>query len=296
LRLAGAVWLFWYVRGHFARGREALARALALPGAQARTPARAQALFAAGGLALYQGDFVEGHRLSQAALELYRSLGDRLGVARSLSHVALCESGEGRYAEASARYPEAIAIFREAGDARRLSAALNNLGMLKRQQGDFQTALAHHEEALGLLRQTVDRDGMVATLVNVGLACVRLGRADEAGCSVDEALAHARDLRAKRAGAAALEVAADVMLAGARAEEGARLVGAARALRSSIGLSGGDPWWRRMQEELAERLRKTLGDERFERLTEAGAEMSFEQAVEDARRFLTPEPAREGMP
>jgi non-specific serine/threonine protein kinase len=285
LRLAGAVWFFWYIRGHFTRGRQTLARALGLPGAEAPTPARAQALFAAGGLALFQGDFSEGRRLSLAALDLYQSLGDRLGVARSLSHLALCESGEGRHAEARERTERAIDIFREVGDIRRLSMALNNLGALKRQQSDYQGALPDHEEALELLRRASDHDGMIITLVNVGLASARLGRLEKAGRRIDEALALVQDLRAKRAGAAALEVAAEVLAGRGQVEAAARSLGAARALRAAIGLPP-DPWWRATQAALAERLRDILGDGAFDRLNAAGGALAFEPAIQEARLHL----------
>ncbi len=54
-RLAGALWIFWFVRGHFAEGRGWLELALALDD---RTPldARIDATFGAGQLARHQGD------------------------------------------------------------------------------------------------------------------------------------------------------------------------------------------------------------------------------------------------
>src|SRR5919199_1118319 len=63
LRLGGALWRFWWVRGHLTEGRERLAALLALPGAAARTPGRAQALAGAGGLAFYHGDYAAAHAL-----------------------------------------------------------------------------------------------------------------------------------------------------------------------------------------------------------------------------------------
>ena len=51
LRLGGALWRFWQVRGYWAEGREHLAGLLALPGAEAPTAARAKALHGAGMLA-----------------------------------------------------------------------------------------------------------------------------------------------------------------------------------------------------------------------------------------------------
>src|SRR5206468_3971636 len=156
--------------------------------------------------------------------------------------------------------------------------------VLCRQQGDDRAALAHHEEALALFRRAGDRDGMVVTLVNLGLASSRLGL-EAAGAWIDEALAHARDLRARRAGASALQVAAAVLEDRGLAAEAARLVGAAEALRTAIGMAA-DPWWAQMQGALVERLLTALGGAAFERLAAEGRLRTFEQAVDDARRLL----------
>ena len=77
LRIAGAVWRFWFIRGHFVEGRkwlETLAR-----GSEHVPPAiRAKALQGAGSLAVFgQSDFVAGERLQRQALALWREVGTR---------------------------------------------------------------------------------------------------------------------------------------------------------------------------------------------------------------------------
>ncbi len=285
LRLAGSVWLFWYIRGHFTRGREALARALALPSAPTLAPARAQAMYAAGGLALFQGDYAEGRRLSRAAIELYEQLHDSLGLARSLVHLGLCESGEQRYAEARDHTRRAIEMFRGLGEERRLSVALNNLGVFERQQGDFAAAFPHHEEALALLEQAGDQDGMLVTRVNLALASTRLCREAIAGRHIDAALELVQELKARRSGAAALEVAAEVLANRGLTAEATRLLGTARALRAAIGLAP-DAGWRRVLDPLAVRLQAGSGSERFERWIAEGTDRPFEESVREARRCL----------
>src|SRR5262249_61362192 len=113
---------------------------------------------------------------------------DMLGVARALTHVALCDAGDGHHAEAAAGYARAIAIFRAQGDVRRLSATLNNLGVLERLRDDFAAARTHHAEALELLRAAGGRDASIVTLLNLALAAIRLGRRDEAPQYLSESL------------------------------------------------------------------------------------------------------------
>src|SRR5829696_2809070 len=57
VRLGWALWLFWWIRGHFAEGRRSMERALTTGGSAAMPPsARAKALFVAGTMACGQGD------------------------------------------------------------------------------------------------------------------------------------------------------------------------------------------------------------------------------------------------
>src|SRR5207253_2278345 len=81
LRLGGALWRFWHVRGHHREGHEWLMRLLARDkssgcgdrGARVR---RARALNAAGLLAWYQGDSETTHRLAVESLAIGRALND----------------------------------------------------------------------------------------------------------------------------------------------------------------------------------------------------------------------------
>ena len=282
LRLAGSAWWFWYVRGHFARGRAALDSALVRPGASTPTPARALALFGAGGLALFQGDRVAGRARSLEAVTAFEALGDTLGIARALTHVALCDADDGRHAEAGEGYATAITIFRERGDARRLAATLNNLGVLERLRDDFGAARTHHSEALGLLRAAGDQDASIVTLLNLGLADLRLDERDAATRHLGEALTLIRDLRARRAGAAALEVAAEWLVDDALA---ARLLGAAASLRRAIALPAG-AWWKQMTEARAAMLQRRLGARAFAREFTRGESLRFEDALAAAQEPL----------
>jgi predicted ATPase len=89
LRLAAALWHFWQVRGYVGEGRENLAGMLALPGAQARTAARAQALHGAGLLASHQGDHRAARALLEESLAICRELGIKEGGAKNLEGLAV---------------------------------------------------------------------------------------------------------------------------------------------------------------------------------------------------------------
>ncbi|MHC4976836.1 MAG: protein kinase domain-containing protein, partial [Planctomycetota bacterium] len=60
LRLTGAVWRLFDIRGQYALGSSLLNEALARPGAHEPTPARAKSLFGVGVLTMWRGDYDQG--------------------------------------------------------------------------------------------------------------------------------------------------------------------------------------------------------------------------------------------
>ena len=285
LRLAGSIWRFWYVRGYLSLGRDRLASALALPGAERPTPERALGLYAAGGLAILQGDFSAAQELNGAALALYRGLGDRLGEARALAHLGFAAAEQGRLEVARTFFLEAAAMFRELDDQRRLATILNNLGGVARLAGDDSAALAHFEEAMVLARRAGDRPVLANVLVSLGFVMVRHGRLPAARRHVVEALALIEELRARRAGTAGLEVAAELLFLCGRLLDSVRALGASDASRRTMKLPP-DETWRTLVGDLVDRLRGRLGAAVFDATWAEGAAQGFEESVDLARRVL----------
>src|SRR5207237_3974072 len=73
LRLASALWLFWFLRGRLSEGRGRLEAFLAT--AEASRNARAKALFAAGFLAQGQGDYDAALAMHQGTAAIHRGRG-----------------------------------------------------------------------------------------------------------------------------------------------------------------------------------------------------------------------------
>ena len=84
LRLTGALWWFWYVRGHLSEGRYWYEQLL--PGSErVLAPVRAKALKSAGWVAYQQEDFDQSEALLKKGLEEYQILGDIQMVKRKTS-------------------------------------------------------------------------------------------------------------------------------------------------------------------------------------------------------------------
>ena len=168
LRLAGALWRFWRVRGYLTEGREQLAEALALTSAQPTDAVKAKALYGAGNLAAVQGDYKTASSLYEESLTTRRELGDKAGIAATLNSLGVVAHDRGDYNAACAYCEEALLIFRELGDKRGIALSLNSLGRAAHEQGDYEGARAYYEESLVLLRELGDKRSVALSLNNLG--------------------------------------------------------------------------------------------------------------------------------
>jgi predicted ATPase/DNA-binding XRE family transcriptional regulator len=119
LRLSGALWLFWFLRGHRWAGMQWMERALAR--APEATPARAKALRNARHLSNEVGDYGRTLALLEEGLTLSRLVDERADLADTLCEAGACTRGEqvgfdighrGDYERGSALLAEGLALAR----------------------------------------------------------------------------------------------------------------------------------------------------------------------------------------
>jgi predicted ATPase len=193
MRLAGALWRFWFMRGWFGEGRARLEEALKFV-ARCAPAARAKVLDGAGVLAYAQGDCERASALHLECLALRRRLGDRAGTAASLGNLGNVRRRQGDFAGAAALHEESLAIKRELGDKPGIAASLINLGVVAEQRGDGARAAALCEESLALKREVGDTWGVAAALNNLGSIASQLGDYPRAEKLHEESLALKRAL------------------------------------------------------------------------------------------------------
>ena len=277
LRLASALWEFWWVRGHLSEGRswldEALARAADEP-----ADLRARALHAAASLATRQGDYERAATLSEESLALWEELGDSGGTARallSLGTVAAEQADHERAIELSERAAE---LYQESGDRRGHALAVSNLGGIALERGEYEKASALSEEAYGLFATLEDSEGMALALVNQGFAALSEHRPDRALELLREALRRLAELEFKDVIGYCFEGLAAVLVLTERAEEAAKLLGAAEALRESLGVELA-PAEQATHTETVDAVRARLGEERFSDAWRQGRELALDEAI-----------------
>ncbi len=205
LRLAGALWRFWWIRGHISEGRDWLTGLLAVePGGQSGS-VRALALNGAGSLASQQGDYTAALELLAEGLAIRRELGDRLGVAVSLNSLGNVAKAQGDHLNARAVFEESLAIFRELDDRYGVAVALGNLGIMATEQVDYPTAWTMHQESLAIMREAGNRLGIAMALCNLGFVALHRGEYSMSEALQSESLTIARDLGDRRTIANALQ-------------------------------------------------------------------------------------------
>jgi non-specific serine/threonine protein kinase len=198
VRLAGALWWFWYMRGYLREGRYWLRGALATGVGGRASPIRAKALSGAGVLAHYQGDYEQAAVLCEESLTLARQLGDKAGIAAALHGLAIVARSGGNLAAARAMYEEALPLLRQGGDRWGIAHALQYLGAVLWMQGDYSAARSAIQEGLELYREIGDGPGIGGSLQLLGYVAHSQGDDTEARALCTAALPIVREVSDRR--------------------------------------------------------------------------------------------------
>jgi predicted ATPase/DNA-binding SARP family transcriptional activator/DNA-binding CsgD family transcriptional regulator len=283
LRLAGALGRFWGVYGP-GEGLRWLEKGLAR-GREVPKPALAKALYEAGWIELFQGDYESAIALLEEGLTLFRELGDRRGVATSLVNLGFAALHLGDKERASALRQEVEALREEPLDRFTLAWLTTFLGVTALYEGDYERTGALAKESLAIYRELGDKRGMSLCHIDLGLIELIRGNDEQAGPLLEESVRVLRGSEDKFCLAYGIFGLAAV--AGARGEPGraARLWGAAEALRDQIGVVSLThlELYAFDYEGRVSAARNMLGDEGvWEAAFAQGRAMSAEEAVEYA--------------
>ena len=272
LRAARLLAWFWTVRGQITEGRARLSGLLSVsstaPGAL-----RAEALYAAGTLALSQSDLAGARHLFEESLAIGRELQrpgwtvgaalrsrrgrhaagrqrpcgaaleealaiqtelhDGIGMGESLNSLANLAHRRGDLVATRALYERAMAVNREFGY--RVDVVMHNLGVLAEEEGDLEGARRHFEESVALKRLLGDSLGLALSLAKLGEVIGTQGDIRLAHQLLGESVSLQRELGDVYSMAFGLERFAIVAAAHGRAQRALQLAGAASALREAIG-------------------------------------------------------------
>jgi len=150
VRLAGAMGLFWYDKGHHIEGIRWTQRFIERLD---EVPALHQAGFLiSAGLLACLNDLERAGGIFTRALEISREMGDSLHAAWALVFLGYVKLGEPDEAMPIAEV--GLALFRELGYLLGIAQGLNIVGEIARRSGDDERAERAYEECLEICRQT----------------------------------------------------------------------------------------------------------------------------------------------
>jgi tetratricopeptide (TPR) repeat protein len=109
----------------------------------------------------------DGLRNDQEALAIWRSIGQKRGIASSLNEIARTEVLLGKNKEALDNFQEALQIRRDIGDRRGLGDTLIDLGNFYDDRGDHDQALKMYKESLQIERDIGNERLQAACLNNI---------------------------------------------------------------------------------------------------------------------------------
>ena len=193
LRAASALDRYWRARGHAVEASRWLDAALD-GGATIDPSLRADALWAAGRLAMARSDYAAAERRYTEARALYASVGRGRGECFALAELGAIAFERGELTDAEALCEQSLALARRLGDDRAVSAALNNLANVSSALADHTRARALYEESLALRRRLGDPLLIANTAHNLSLGALAERDLTRARAAAQECLAIAHDL------------------------------------------------------------------------------------------------------
>ena len=279
LRIGAALGPVWLPRLH---GPEAVAL---LEGALERA-GRIEPALRAGALCALAGARFAAHRGVATAADLEdlaeardvaRDEGDLRMLFQVLSVLCVLHAEGGALGAADEAVEEALAVARRLGDDGRLGHALSNRAGLLMAQGQWAAARSCAEESALKLRESSDAGVRAGALLNLAVAHLHLGELPGAARHVAAAIADAETGQDMDSVSVGLLLCAAVASARGVGEPAARILGAACALRETLGLD-----FQSVERVLLERVREALEDglgrETFARARGSGATLSHEAA------------------
>jgi predicted ATPase/DNA-binding CsgD family transcriptional regulator len=298
LRLAGALYWFWFLRNHVAEGRTWFERARA--GGREPAIAAGKAALGAGLLGWRVGEFERSKVYCEEALERFAACNDRWGmavVAHQQAHLAEDMEHDGE--RGMAFLADSLAQFEAIGDAWGVAFSQRCLGWswwaVNR---DFERATSLLMPALATFRRLGDGWNIGTTLHLLGDIAREAGNWPEAIAYYQESLTHHWTQRDSLGVADALLRLAQILLALGDMELATRFFGCAEAQHDRAGVLVWEPA-RLGYEQSVAAARAALGDATFQAAWDAGRALALGEAIElaaNVRAEPIPAPDRSVAP
>jgi predicted ATPase/class 3 adenylate cyclase len=322
VKMSAALWRFWFHRGHLAEGRQTLERALSFP--ETPPHLRAKALNGIAYLTMWMDGFKQAADFCEQSLALSRPRGDTETTALSAAIAGHAVWHTGDEKKALAFGEEGLALARKIGNAqtmlwalreysyvmwhmgaidqgeplfaeyltvarqiRNSPAAVDGLRLMAEasvHRGRHARAVQLCEEALAI--SLLQKDRIIGSVLRVclGNALLAQGEYERAGRVYAETLPELEVVWQKWWLARCLEGLARVFTARQHYTDAVRLLGAADAIRESVGGSPAPPSDRAFLAKARAAAMEILGADAFTAAWADGRALTVTRAIEIAKR------------
>ena len=278
LRLASRLSWFWSSRGYL---REATAWLEGFLGMPTSALTRGDGLQQAGTILQWRGEDERALAYNEEALRIFRELGDQRNAGYALRQRASIAIDRGEHEQASALIAESSEVLLAVGTGWDRPFALYMAGRLAAAAGKSSDAAARFAEAAAGFRGIGDYRYVAAALAQQGAAAMRGGEIQAARAAYAASLQLADERNEQTWVAASLVGAGHLAYSRGDPAAAARLLGAAAAIRETIGER------EESDDALIDAVRGALGKERFTEWWRLGMELPEIEAIAEARAILT---------
>jgi predicted ATPase/DNA-binding winged helix-turn-helix (wHTH) protein len=169
LRICVGMYGWWLNLRNLKEGQQSFIDALEIPSDEV-SPLRAHALYCAGVLSDWLGEYRVGQGLYRECLRIYEILQDAAGTTIALVTLGSTLISQGDFEEGRTLSEQSLTLAREQNNPAAAAQALNNLGMLAIYQGDAETARAIYSEKQALWKALKDEQGAAWALTGLSWA------------------------------------------------------------------------------------------------------------------------------
>jgi ATP/maltotriose-dependent transcriptional regulator MalT len=256
----------------------------------------AGSLFILGLVSSSQGEYARAYALFEEGLAIQRALGDKRGIAHSLSQLAqVLFVSQADPARVSPLLEECLEVSREVGYKEGIAAYYCVSGQLALSQGDLVLAHSLAERSVMQYKGMGHRHGTANSLALLGKVLALEGDYAAAQKPFEESLAISCELSERWVAAVCLVELGEVVAAQRQLAWAAQLWGAAEALRDAFGVP--IPLVQRADyERSVSAARVHLGERAFAAAWAQGRSMTPEQALAAKGQKPTPTPTTTASP
>ncbi|MDB4884381.1 MAG: hypothetical protein JWL95_3147, partial [Gemmatimonadetes bacterium] len=290
MRFGSALHWLWFVRGHFREGRQRLELALAR-GRDVPRRTRARALSSLGSVLLWQGDLGPAIEISRQAVDLLREEDDLYSLTNALMHLGASLAMMGDAVQAGVILEEAVTRSRGVPTPVLTAICLYWQGLAAQARRELALARASYEEGVDIGRRVGNHMGIAHPLYRLGWLECDAGNIAAAQACFRESFPILLAVSDRWGMVQVLDGLAWVAIANDQPEEGVRLLAAADATRSRMGIAV-PPDWRATHERLLQRCREVLSPDAIAAAMEQGRTMPLDRVAEEALVAPAPPAAR----